>query len=176
LALRQYQVLDLSETPLCHITSRDLILSYDIACGYIRYLVERFKKVYPDFVPAVQRTRCIIPAVHIQNHQDNCMYIYSGAYTSNAGHFHGETAEQYWVELNQLGPQTRQMNNGHRQDCIIDSHNDWNWKKTRQMRTSLPFFLTSSSHTHLLRRNSNERPSPCAGHLSSAQASVSSPL
>jgi hypothetical protein len=64
------------------------------------------------------------------------MYEFSAAYTPSSGHFHGETAEQYWVELNQLGPQTRQMNNGHRQDCIIDSHSDWNWKKMMGMRTS----------------------------------------
>ncbi|KIM35704.1 hypothetical protein M413DRAFT_51930, partial [Hebeloma cylindrosporum] len=40
-------------------------------------------------------------------------------------HFPDET----WVKLNQLGGQTRQMNNGHRQDTIIDHHSYWNWSK-----------------------------------------------
>jgi len=45
-------------------------------------------------------------------------------------HFFGETAEHVWPELNQLGAQTRQMNNGHCQDTIIDHHSHWNWTKT----------------------------------------------
>lgn len=61
------------------------------------------------------------------------MYCFASAYIANAGHFHGETAEHYWAESNQLGAQTRQMNNGHRQDTLIDHHRDWNWKKTAIM-------------------------------------------
>ncbi|KAJ2911567.1 hypothetical protein MD484_g8844, partial [Candolleomyces efflorescens] len=56
LALCEYTALniDISETPLCHITSCDLILSYDIAFGYIRHLIERYKAVFPDMVKAVE--------------------------------------------------------------------------------------------------------------------------
>jgi hypothetical protein len=61
------------------------------------------------------------------------MYLFSSAYIPGAGHKHGETAEMTWAEFNQLGPQTRQMNNGHRQDTIIDHFGDWNWKKTANM-------------------------------------------
>lgn len=61
------------------------------------------------------------------------MYLFSSAYMKNAGHFHGETSEQAWPEINQLGGQTRQMNNGHRQDTLIDHHGDWNFKKTSNL-------------------------------------------
>lgn len=61
------------------------------------------------------------------------MYFFSTAYMLCIGHFHGETAEFYWVELNQLGPQVQQMNNGNRQDTIINHHSHWNWKKTEKM-------------------------------------------
>ncbi|KAJ7067660.1 hypothetical protein C8F01DRAFT_1248023 [Mycena amicta] len=53
------------------------------------------------------------------------------------GHFHGESAEQYWPEANQLGPHVRQMNNGHRQDTLINHHGDWNWKKTMALASTL---------------------------------------
>ncbi|KAF9547927.1 hypothetical protein CPC08DRAFT_729608 [Agrocybe pediades] len=59
--------------------------------------------------------------------------IQNTKYKESAGHFQGETAEQPWIELNQLAPQTRQMNNGHRQDTIIDHHSFWNWLKTVNM-------------------------------------------
>ena len=77
----------------------------------------------------------LIPLLHVQNHKDNCTYLFSSAYAEGAGHFHGETAEMPWVELNQLAPQTRQMNNGHRQDTIIDHQSHWNWAKTSNMGT-----------------------------------------
>ncbi|THU89240.1 hypothetical protein K435DRAFT_821464 [Dendrothele bispora CBS 962.96] len=43
------------------------------------------------------------------------------------------TVEYYWVELNQVGGYTRQMNGGHREDTIIAHHHDWNWRKTVNM-------------------------------------------
>jgi hypothetical protein len=54
------------------------------------------------------------------------------------GHFHGETAEVYWVELNQIGTQVTQQSGGHRQDTIMMHHNDWNDKK---MAKSCTFFI-----------------------------------
>jgi len=81
----------------------------------------------------VRNIRYLIPLVHVQNHKDNCTYLYSSAYVEHAGHFFGETAEHVWPELNQLGAQTRQMNNGHRQDTIIDHHSHWNWMKTSNL-------------------------------------------
>ncbi|KAJ7844019.1 hypothetical protein B0H14DRAFT_2248006, partial [Mycena olivaceomarginata] len=82
----------------------DQVTTYDIACEYFINLEERFRKSFPDLVPMVKRMRW--------------------------GDFHGETAEQYWPEANQLGPHVRQMNNGHRQDTMINHHGDWNHKKT----------------------------------------------
>jgi hypothetical protein len=57
------------------------------------------------------------------------MYLYAACYKMGIGHFHAVGTEQYWSENNQLGPQTRQMNKGHRQDKITVHHGDWNWKK-----------------------------------------------
>ncbi|KAK7007228.1 hypothetical protein R3P38DRAFT_2793085 [Favolaschia claudopus] len=39
----------------------------------------------------------------------------------------------YWPASNQLGPHTRQMNLGHRQDTLIAHHGDWNHTKTSKI-------------------------------------------
>ncbi|TFK35116.1 hypothetical protein BDQ12DRAFT_726248 [Crucibulum laeve] len=137
LALALWQHCHLDGLDNKFITSCDHLVSYDIACAYWVHVVERFEINFPNLVPAVKKIRWLIPAVHVLNHKDNCIYVHAAAYTPLAGHFHGETAEHYWAECNQLGPQTRQMNNGHRQDTLIDHHNDWNWKKTAIMSSTL---------------------------------------
>lgn len=113
----------------------DHILSYDCMCQYSVHIVDRFRKNpdWWDLVPVVESMRWAIPALHVVGHKDSCTYEFSTAYMDCAGHFHGETAEHYWPEANQLGPLVRQMNNGNRQDTLIDHNNDWNWKKTQKM-------------------------------------------
>ena len=109
------------------------LVSYDISCAYWVNVVDWFQKHFPDLVSEIEHIRWLIPLVHVQNHKDNSMYCFASAYIPNAGHFHGETAEHYWAVSNQLGAQTRQMNNGHRQDTLIDHHSNWNWKKAAIM-------------------------------------------
>ena len=128
-ALRQHKVVTGIHDELGFLKGADYLFSYDISCAYSVHLLDRFEERFPDLREAVSRIRYLIPLVHVQNHKDNCMYNFSSAYTICACHFHGETAEHVWPESNQIGPQTRQMNNGHRQDTIIDHSNDWNWKK-----------------------------------------------
>ncbi|KAJ6467656.1 hypothetical protein C8R47DRAFT_1056068 [Mycena vitilis] len=108
----------------------DEILSYDAMCQYSAYIEERFAvDEYKDLLPIIKRMRFSIPFLHVQGHQDGCMYRYSTAYMLATTHFHGETAEHYWPKLNQIGPQTRQMNGGHRQDTVINHHSHWNYTK-----------------------------------------------
>ncbi|KAJ3493118.1 hypothetical protein NLJ89_g11089 [Agrocybe chaxingu] len=135
MAIRQYslQSPDATDFGCSFITNCDHLVSYDISCAYWVNAVDRFERNFPDLVDAIRRIRFLIPLVHVQNHKDNCMYQFSSAYTDGAGHFHGETAEHVWPELNQLGAQTRQMNNGNRQETLSDHHSDWNWKKTANL-------------------------------------------
>ncbi|KAF8189627.1 hypothetical protein K438DRAFT_2019047 [Mycena galopus ATCC 62051] len=118
-------------------SSVDRVVSYDIACQYSVNLKKRFEHSFPDLLPIIERLRWTIPALHVQGHHAVCMYAYAAAYKLATGHFHGETAEQYWPELNQIGPKVRQMNYGHRQDTIINHHNDWNHKKMIKMVAAL---------------------------------------
>jgi hypothetical protein len=107
----------------------DQITTYDIACEYFIHLEDRFKAHFPALVTRLKKMRWGIPALHVRGHQDSCTYLFGTAYMECVGHFHGESAEQYWPESNQLGPHVRQMNNGHRQDTMIKHHGDWNAKK-----------------------------------------------
>ena len=121
---------------LAFVRKCDHVFSYDNACSLCVNAVQRFVDYFPGEAEFVENIRWLIPLLHVQNHKDNCTYLYSSAYVHGAGHFHGETAEMTWVELNQLAPQTRQMNNGHHQDTIIDHHSHWNWMKTSNMGAS----------------------------------------
>jgi len=117
----------------CEEDDIDHVHSYDIDCSYSTNCGLRFQEYFPDVAHVVDRTRWAIPAVHIQGHKEDCMYEFAAAYMEGVGHFHGETAEQYWPEANQVGAHVMQMNNGHRQDTLNDHHGDWNWKKTMNL-------------------------------------------
>lgn len=107
----------------------DIKVAYDATCAWTAKISERFAKHFPETKELVDRSEFSIDALHINDHLDKCTYLYSAAYQDCTGHFHGVGTEQYWSENNQMGPQTRQMNPGHRHDKIISHHTDWNWKK-----------------------------------------------
>ncbi|KAF9066253.1 hypothetical protein BDP27DRAFT_1150695, partial [Rhodocollybia butyracea] len=108
-------------------------LSYDCNCQYCVNLCKRFPKNFPHLLELVKRFHCLILALHIQDHKDLCQYNFNTAFIPGAGHFHGETAEQPWVETNQLGGSIRQMNSGHCMEVLTDHQTYWNWLKTTKM-------------------------------------------
>ncbi|KAK7027060.1 CxC2 domain-containing protein [Favolaschia claudopus] len=111
LALEQHQANEDFEFKLrIEVEDVDKVTTYDIACEYFVNIEERFEEHFPHLLPRLKKMRWGIPALHIQGHQDSCMYLFGTAYMECVGHFHGESAEQYWPELNQLGPHVRQMN------------------------------------------------------------------
>ncbi|KAJ7716285.1 hypothetical protein B0H16DRAFT_1801604 [Mycena metata] len=131
----------------------DQVATYDIACEYFINLEQRFKDNFAKLLPMIKRMRWGVPALHVQGHQDSCTYLFGTAYMECVGHFHGETAEQYWPEANQLGPHVRQMNNGHRQDTMIIHHGDWNHKKTMGIAASLAEDIVEAKQKYREKRN-----------------------
>ncbi|KAJ6470132.1 hypothetical protein C8R47DRAFT_1222765 [Mycena vitilis] len=131
----------------------DQVTTYDIACEYFINLEQRFEKHFPHLVPRLKRMRWGVPALHVQGHQDSCTYMFGTAYMECVGHFHGESAEQYWPESNQLGPHVRQMNNGHRQDTMINHHGDWNYKKTMHIAAVLADEIQEAKKKYIEKRN-----------------------
>ncbi|KAJ7113877.1 hypothetical protein C8R44DRAFT_630668 [Mycena epipterygia] len=152
--LRQHQPSESFQVTLrLEVDDIDQATTYDIACEYFIHLEERFQKNFPDLVHMIKRMRWGVPALHVQGHQDSCTYLFGTAYMECVGHFHGETAEQYWPEANQLGPHVRQMNNGHRQDTMINHHNDWNHKKTMNLGVSLAEDISEAKIKYVEKRN-----------------------
>ncbi|KAF8955769.1 hypothetical protein BDZ97DRAFT_1709000 [Flammula alnicola] len=151
-AIRQRKIPITYDTSSSYNTCCDRVASYDISCAYCVKIVGRFTKNFHDLLDSIKKIRWLIPLVHVQNHKDNCTYFFSSAYMENVGHFHGETAEHAWPELNQLGAQTRQMNNGHRQDTLIDHHGDWNFKKLANMSATLYVDIKQAKQLFLQKR------------------------
>jgi hypothetical protein len=106
-----------------------LALAYDSACSYSVNIVNRFSTHIPEYQDTVAQIKFLIDSLHVHNHVDKCMYCFSSSYQDNMGHFHGTAVEQYWSEHNGMGPQTCQMNPGHRHEVITAHHSYWNWKK-----------------------------------------------
>ncbi|KAJ7659305.1 hypothetical protein DFH06DRAFT_989992, partial [Mycena polygramma] len=131
----------------------DKVATYDIACEYFINLETRFDANFKDLLDDVKSIRWGVPALHVQGHQDSCNYLYGTAYMECIGHFHGETAEHYWPEANQLGPHTRQMNNGHRQDTLIVHHGDWNHKKIMKIAATLANDLALAKAKYIEKRD-----------------------
>ncbi|KAJ6622212.1 hypothetical protein B0H10DRAFT_2343049 [Mycena sp. CBHHK59/15] len=131
----------------------DQVTTYDIACEYYINLESRFQQHFPDLVEDVRRMRWGVPSRHVQGHQDSCNYLFGTTYMECVGHFHGETAEHYWPEANQLRPHVRQMNNGHCQDTIISHHGDWNHKKTMKIAVTLANDLALTNTRYVEKRN-----------------------
>ncbi|SJL03268.1 uncharacterized protein ARMOST_06620 [Armillaria ostoyae] len=102
------------------------ILSYDCTCQYSVNLLDHMEKLHPQLAPRIQKLRATIPYVHINDHLDDCMYLFCTVYMICARHFHGETAEHPWAESNGIGPMTRQMNGGHHEEILNGHNNDWN--------------------------------------------------
>ncbi|KAK7029348.1 hypothetical protein R3P38DRAFT_2934972 [Favolaschia claudopus] len=154
MALRNHRPNDKFEFKLqIEVKDVDEAATYDIACEYIINLPSRFEQQFPDLADTVKKIRWGVPALHVQGHQDSCTYLFGTAFMECVAHFHGETAEHYWPESNQLGPHTRQMNLGHRQDTLIAHHGDWNHKKTAKIAFDLAEDIQDAKKKYTEKRN-----------------------
>ncbi|EJU00336.1 hypothetical protein DACRYDRAFT_109074 [Dacryopinax primogenitus] len=87
---------------------------------------------------------------YIRTHEDMklCHHRFSLSFKLGAAGVDGEGVERTWAEHNQLGGSTKEMNPGHRLDCLEAHFTDWNWKKQRDM---IPFLCRRmiSARKHL---------------------------
>ncbi|KAH6894792.1 hypothetical protein BKA70DRAFT_1117388 [Coprinopsis sp. MPI-PUGE-AT-0042] len=137
---------------LDYLSAMDVILSYDISCAYSVHAASRLGQ-FRDIAPFVNRLRYTIPLLHIQNHNDNCTYMYSSAYTEGAGHFHGETAEHPWPYTNLFASQGRQMSHGNRHDLLNSAYGYWNFKKMIALASQLYNELVRASKLRTAKRD-----------------------
>ncbi|PBK85148.1 hypothetical protein ARMGADRAFT_942468 [Armillaria gallica] len=109
------------------------MFSCDCTCQYSIKLIEQFKKDYPHLINEMQEPCFAIPLVHVHNHKDDYTYLFACIYSVCLTHFHGETAEHVWPELNALCGQLSQMNRGPHEELIVVHSGFWNHKKLIRM-------------------------------------------
>jgi len=112
----------------------EVILSYDIACQYMRNFQTRFQQIPAILLLPLHLTIIfLIPKFHLPVHKETCRYSYSFNYAKKVGRTDGEAIERFWGSHNHLSGSTMRMTPGSRMDTLNLHFNDWNWRKTCKM-------------------------------------------
>ena len=106
-----------------------VVISYDIACKWSIYLLERLAKNHPDLDIEKFLLYYLVPKFHLPGHATPCQTDFSFNFAKGVGRTHGETIEQEWSHINLAALSTREMGPGSRHLALDDSWNWWNWKK-----------------------------------------------
>lgn len=104
-------------------------VTYDVICRWIRHILERWKTLFPELLPLIERTMMLLPSLHIHAHQELCQLVYTLCYAEGFADIYGEGVETPWREFNQAGASTREMTAGARHDWLTVMYNQWNWEK-----------------------------------------------
>ncbi|KZT50016.1 hypothetical protein CALCODRAFT_445064, partial [Calocera cornea HHB12733] len=121
-----------------------LFLSYDLACMWSPKWKERMAMRFPHLVPLWDRIVFVVPKMHEYAHRENCRYTFSLSWKTGAARVDGEGVERTWAEHNQLSGSTKEMNPGHRRDCLESHFSDWNWRKQRDIGACLALQILTS--------------------------------
>lgn len=116
----------------------NVTISYDIACKWSVYHLERISKYHPDLDVSRLQLSYLIPKFHLPGHGTSCQTDYSFNYAKGVGRTHGETVEQGWSSMNLAALSTREMGPGARHLALDDSWSGWNWKKILGMGNIIP--------------------------------------
>jgi hypothetical protein len=96
---------------------KEAIISYDIACQYLRKFEEHFAAS-----PALEMPHCslifAVPKFHLPAHKDACRYFDSFNYLKKVGRTDGEAIERFWSHHNFLSGSTRRMSPEARLDTL----------------------------------------------------------
>ncbi|KAF6751956.1 hypothetical protein DFP72DRAFT_1070661 [Ephemerocybe angulata] len=114
-------------------------ISYDIACQWSKYLMERLKAIDPTgpLLKDKSKARFLVPKFHLPAHIASCQTKFAFMFTPGAGLGDGEAPERGWGEANPLAPSTREMGLGTRRDTLDYNFGDYNWRKIIDLGSSL---------------------------------------
>ncbi|KAF7291343.1 CxC2 domain-containing protein [Mycena indigotica] len=99
------------------------LVSYDIACQWMKKLVERLER--------------LPPMMHINGHLIICQIIFSLWLLLGSGMTDGEGIERPWSMIGGIAASTRVSGPGTRWDQLDDHWSFWNWQKTLGLATIL---------------------------------------
>ncbi|KAF6741636.1 hypothetical protein DFP72DRAFT_861793 [Ephemerocybe angulata] len=114
-------------------------ISYDIACQWSKYLMERVARIDPrsPILRSESKSRFMVPKFHLPAHIAACQTKFAFMFTPGAGLGDGEAPERGWGEANPLAPSTREMGPGTRRDTLDYNFGDYNWRKIMDLGSSL---------------------------------------
>jgi hypothetical protein len=110
-----------------------VLLIYDIACQYFKYLRDRIG----HRLPAGLQMEAGIGLFHVHVHKDECFFRYMPSFIPGASVVAGEILESLWSSLNAISPTTRMATLAHRAKMLDDHACDSNHKKSLGIITSL---------------------------------------
>ena len=110
-----------------------VLLIYDIACQYFKYLQDRIG----HRLPASLQMEAGIGLFHVHAHKDECFFRYAPSFIPGAGVVAREILESLWSSLNAISPTARTATLAHRAEMLDDHACDSNHKKSLGIITSL---------------------------------------
>ncbi|KAJ7631946.1 hypothetical protein DFH06DRAFT_1337469 [Mycena polygramma] len=105
--------------------------SYDIACQWSKFVIDRLQKMPPMIRLTLVLALCrfLIPKLHIYGHKILCQVSYSLNYTPGSARTDGEGIERPWANIGPVSTSTVEMGPGSRHDTLDDHWGHWNWGK-----------------------------------------------
>ncbi|KAF8217497.1 hypothetical protein K438DRAFT_1556366, partial [Mycena galopus ATCC 62051] len=71
----------------------------------------------------------VVPKMHIKGHKLKCQEEYSLNLIPGSGQMCREGIERPWVHIGAIGPSTKEMGPGSREDTLNAHWGSWNWQK-----------------------------------------------
>ncbi|KAL6301700.1 hypothetical protein BKA93DRAFT_828035 [Sparassis latifolia] len=116
----------------------DIRFSYDIACNWYKNFYKRLEDMPEDMQILDDMPTCaMIPKAHIEGHGPKCRTTSSFNFLRGVGRTHGETVEQEWVHIGQVGISTREMGPAACHSVLDDHWSAWNWRKLVDLESHL---------------------------------------
>ncbi|OBZ73874.1 hypothetical protein A0H81_05915 [Grifola frondosa] len=124
-----------------HHSSDMVVISYNIACQWSRYIWDRLLQYEHTFDWQHGAVTFLIPKFHLPAHQSSCQTAYFFNLTVNIGHMDGEAVECGWATINPFASSTKEMGPSAHRDLLDDIFVAVEeWEKDRK--NTNPFVVT----------------------------------
>ena len=120
-----------------------ILISYDIACQWIKRLQERISQYSISAtldLSSLSYWKVVVPKFHLSGHGPSCQLGYNINYTKGAGRMCGEGIESGWSQSGSMLTWIRE-NGPYARRAILDGHwGECNWQKLLGLRTCFAKF------------------------------------
>ncbi|KAJ7798845.1 hypothetical protein B0H14DRAFT_3492168 [Mycena olivaceomarginata] len=129
-------------------------ISYDIACVWWIYLMERLSELPPlvQCFLILPMICFVIPKMHIKGYGPKCGPVFSLNLKPGSGQTDGEGIERPWSNIGGIAASTRIMGPGARHDTIDDHWGYWNWQKLVSLASTVRRRLDNARDQEVVQR------------------------